>query len=97
MEGIIGQAARLLRAAGRRETESERTLRARRLLEEMDEIRAELEGARCRFDQVTEDGLVESAIYEMGSLESRYGYLLRQARQSGVTKERRRGLWSSRR
>lgn len=54
------------------------------LLKEIDDVRMRLESVHSRFDYVIEEDLVDSCIYEIESLESRYQFLLRQAKQKNL-------------
>lgn len=45
----------------------------------------QLDNARLRFEMESDSDLIESAIYEMEALRARYRYLLRRAREEGVT------------
>ena len=54
------------------------------LLREIDDVRLRLESVHSRFDYVIEEDLVDSCIYEIESLESRYQFLLRQAKQKNL-------------
>lgn len=57
------------------------------LLREIDDVKLRLESVHSRFDYVVEEDLVDSCIYEIESLESRYQYLLRQAKQKNLISE----------
>ena len=48
------------------------------------DVRLRLDSAYCAFEYAEDDRMIESAILEIGSLESRYGYLIRKAREQGV-------------
>ena len=50
--------------------------------------------AQNRFEQETDPDLVEAAIYELQSLRAQYRYLLRIAREQGVTCQERAHLWN---
>ncbi len=54
------------------------------LMEALAATRAALNAARSSFEQVCEPELVEACVYEMGSLEARYDYLLRRLRELGA-------------
>ncbi len=47
-----------------------------------------------RFSQETDQDLIEGCIYEMQSLRAQYRYLLRTARDQGISCEERAHLWN---
>ena len=49
---------------------------------ELTRLRAELTGARRRFDQAREPELVEASIFEINALQARCAWLLRQIREA---------------
>ncbi len=55
------------------------------LLSDIDEIVSKLSHCRRRFNLVTDDDLIEAAIYEELALRSRYAYLMKTAREKGIT------------
>ena len=81
MEGVISQAVRFFSTARKAEEKSEADRCNQQLI---GDIKMKLDSARCRFDYALDEELVESTIYELESLESRYSYLLKQARMRGL-------------
>jgi len=57
----------------------------RALLKELDATLLDLRRARSNFDQATSPEIIEAAIYEIKSAESRYDFLLRRAKQLELT------------
>jgi len=55
------------------------------LLEDIREVRRQLEGIHSYFALETDGDLLEAAIYQRDALEARYRYLLRLARESKTT------------
>ena len=49
------------------------------------EVCRQLDNARLRFEMESDSDLIESTIYEMEALRARYRYLLRRAREEGIT------------
>ncbi|MCI8500868.1 MAG: YaaL family protein [Oscillospiraceae bacterium] len=84
MEGVISQAVRFFSTARKAEEKSEADRCNQQLIADISDIKMKLDSARCRFDYALDEELVESTIYELESLESRYSYLLKQARMRGL-------------
>lgn len=84
MEGVINQAFRLIGLPRHAAAKSEAELRNEQLIEDIADVRLKLQSAQCRFDYALDDEMVDATIYEIESLESRYGYLLKQAKSRGV-------------
>ena len=57
----------------------------RALLQELDETLYDLRCARALFEQASAPELVEASVYQIKSAESRYNYLLRKAKEIGLT------------
>ena len=53
-----------------------------RLLEDIRDVRRQLEGVRSYFAIETDEDLLEAAIYQREALEARHRYLLRLAREN---------------
>lgn len=51
------------------------------LKEETEEVRRLLQNAYCRFSFVTDEDLIDEAIYLLKSLEARYSYLLKECKK----------------
>ena len=84
MEGVVWQAVHFIKTEAKGNVMDEKEERSRKLLEEMKDVRLRLDSAYCAFEYAEDDRMIESAILEIGSLESRYGYLIRKAREQGV-------------
>ena len=65
-------------------------------IEAIREVCGQIDAVQQRFEQETDPDLIESCIYELESLRARYRYLLRIARQDGVTSGEKTTLWSKR-
>lgn len=55
-----------------------------RLLEEIEDVKEELQFAMEEFNQQTEEGLVESSIYLVRSLEAKLNYLIKKAKRKNI-------------
>ncbi len=64
------------------------------IIEAIREVCALMDAAQNRFEQETDEDLIESAIYEQQSLRAKYRYLLRLARLQGVTCQEKAQLWN---
>ena len=51
------------------------------------EVCASIDAAQNRFEHESDPDLIESAIYELQSLRAKYRYLLRTAREGGISCE----------
>ena len=58
------------------------------------EVCASIDAAQSRFQQESDPDLIESAIYELQSLRAKYRYLLRTAREKGITCQEKVYLWN---
>lgn len=63
-------------------------------IEAIRRVCAQMELVENRFSQETDRDLIEGCIYEMQSLRAQYRYLLRTARDEGITCEERSHLWN---
>lgn len=76
-----------IRKAGLFKTrEAEPDTERQEILGEIESTREQLRLARISFDNVSEPELVDASIYEINSLQARYSYLLRRAREEGFEK-----------
>jgi len=50
----------------------------------INDVRARLIAARDAFNNITDDALIDSCIYEIISLNERYRYFLRLAKEGGI-------------
>lgn len=79
MEGVIGGVINTVFRAPVFRTKTEEKPEPD-ILTELQTVRRSLDTVSSRFDSVSDPDMVESCIYEMQALTSRYRYLLRQAR-----------------
>lgn len=68
------------RLSGRKPATQEE-LEEMELMREIDDMQMRLKSAHSRFDFVSDEDMVESCIYEIESLESRYQHLIRRAKE----------------
>lgn len=54
------------------------------ILQELNEIEMQISIMNNKFDIVTQPELIDSCIYQLGSLEAQYNYLLAEARRKGL-------------
>lgn len=54
------------------------------LLNQIRETSRRLENAYCRFENASDDDLLDSVIYEIQSLKALYRYLIKRAKENGV-------------
>ncbi|MDR0531291.1 MAG: YaaL family protein [Oscillospiraceae bacterium] len=54
------------------------------LIEDIREVRRQMEGLQTYFSLETNEDLLDAAIYQREALEARYRYLLRQAKESSA-------------
>lgn len=57
------------------------------------EVCGQIDVAQSRFEQQSDPDLIEAAIYELQSLRAKYRYLLRVAREEGITCREKVHLW----
>jgi len=62
------------------------------VLDELERVRAELITAQKQFEYEAEQEMIEARIYEIKALEARYHYLLRIARELGISNKCHIGL-----
>lgn len=67
------------RKAEKEKTEGEEILQALR------QVQLQLECARSAFEALTDENLIDSCIYEIISLQRKYAYFLKAAREMGLT------------
>lgn len=58
------------------------------------DVCAGIDAAQSRFEQETDADLIEASIYELQSLRAKYRYLLRKAREEGISCEEKVYLWN---
>ncbi len=75
-----------MQIAGKKTSKSDKlTLEDIRLLEELAATKNELDGARQKFQYVTEPEMIASCVYQVNSMEERYNFLLGQVRRKGLS------------
>lgn len=85
MEGILQTFIRPINAV--REKAMPKPKEIDDLIEEIEEVKAQLRNAQNRFDLFTDFDMTDACIYEMEALEARYRYLIKRAKE-----EKRIGL-----
>lgn len=60
------------------------TEEGKEILEIIEDIKQKLEEARKKFDQATDDSLIDCYIYEMNALYKKYEYFLKIAKEIGL-------------
>lgn len=85
MEGVINQAFRFFGISKKKAETNETDLRNQQLMEDLSDVKMKLDSAHCRFEYALEEDLVDSTIFEIESLETRYSYLLKQAKSLGFS------------
>ena len=60
------------------------TQEGKEILEVIEEIKQKLEDARKKFDQATDDALIDCYIYEINALYKKYEYFLKIAKEIGL-------------
>lgn len=58
------------------------------------DICGRIDAVQSRFEMETDPDLIEGCIYELESLRAQYRYLLKTARQQGITCRERAHLWN---
>ncbi len=66
------------------------------LLSQLREAKMALDGARQKFEYVTEPDMVASCIYEMHAEQARYDHLLGKVREMGIRADQRSAMKYSR-
>ena len=61
----------------KREKDNELIREGRAIIEAIERIKSELEAARHNFEMATDDALIDSYIYEISALNSKYQYFLK--------------------
>ncbi len=64
------------------------------LIEAIRDVCARIDLVENRFSMETDTDLIEGCIYELESLRAQYRYLLRSAREQGITCRERAHLWN---
>lgn len=63
------------------------------VIEAIRDICARIDAVQSRFEMETDPDLIDGCIYELESLRAQYRYLLRTARQQGITCGEKAHLW----
>ena len=71
----------------RRKKDSESIREGKAIMEAIEKIKGELDAARHNFEMATDSSLIDSYIYEISALNSKYQYFLRKAKGCGLTAE----------
>lgn len=58
------------------------------------DVCARIDAVQSRFELETDPDLIEGCIYELESLRAQYRFLLKTARQQGITCRERSHLWN---
>ena len=58
------------------------------------DVCARIDAVESRFSLETDPDLIEGCIYELGSLRAQYRFLLRHAREQGITCREKTLLWN---
>lgn len=61
-----------------------------KILASIRQIQEQLEGARQAFEDVTDEALIDSCIYEIIALHKKYEYFLKAAKEMGLTADFRK-------
>lgn len=56
-----------------------------KIFEDIDNVKKEIEYSRNLFNSLENTDLIESCIYQIGSLEVKYNYLLKKAKSLGIS------------
>lgn len=80
-----GKLMNSIRALFHKEKTVAPTMEKRALLKELDLTLHDLHCARAAFEQASDPEIVEACVYEIKSAESRYSYLLRKAKETGLS------------
>ncbi len=63
------------------------------LLTAIRQVCGQIDRVQARFEMEADSDLIDACIYELEALRARYRYLLRQARQQGLTAPQGTPLW----
>lgn len=69
----------------RRNKDTDMIREGKAIIEAIEKIKGELEAARHNFEMATDDALIDSYIYEISALNSKYQYFLKKAKGFGLT------------
>lgn len=81
MEGIMARLNRLPFLRERTKTDEAAEERTRALFEELEAIAARKRAVECAFEAETNQDLIDACILELGALEKRHAYLIKQAKR----------------
>lgn len=86
MEGVAKAVLRLpFLAKAKAEQDAQKTAENEQLIQEIRIVCDKIQSTEMKFQMICDDDLVESCIYELEALHAKYRFLLRQAKQQGVT------------
>ena len=69
----------------RRNKDTEMIMERKAIIEAIERIKIELKSARHNFEMATDEALIDSYIYELSALNSKYQYFLKKAKGFGLT------------
>ncbi len=88
MEGILRRFQSIGIAKGQEDLEQQDKQQEReKILAEIKKVSGQIARIESCFQMTSDEDLIDSCIYEMESLNARYRYLLRKAREEGVSRE----------
>ena len=71
----------------KRSAETEMIREGKAIIAAIERIKGELEAARSNFEMATDAAMIDSYIYEISALNSKYNYFLQKAKGCGLTAE----------
>lgn len=71
----------------KRSAETEMIREGKAIIAAIERIKGELEAARSNFEMATDAALIDSYIYEISALNSKYNYFLQKSKGCGLTAE----------
>ena len=60
---------------------------AKEIIESIERIKQELSAARMKFNMADDEALIDSYIYEISALNSKYQYFIKKAKEEGLVAE----------
>lgn len=63
-------------------------------IEAIRQVCARMDEVQNRFEQETDPDLIEGCIFELESLRAQYRFLLRSAKEEGISSREKRHLWN---
>lgn len=74
-----------LPGTARTETETDQLRQSRQLLSYINSARSEMEQAACLFNELTDSAAVDYASYSFLAAKTKYEYLMREAKEQGLS------------